>query len=121
MGPLGHINACNTNVGVPQDKSISVFTQRKWTQYPPKNIFSCREYSKAIEVVFAKIHELQTRGTLMQGGGGGGYFHDTTFRTQNPSIFPFLFYLLINQNEKYGNINCEYQFLRCLMQLKYRN
>ena len=68
---------------------------------------------------------------------GGGYFHDTTFLTQQPKhIFFFLFY--INQpnlimsliqmlckekplKRKIWEHKCEYRFLRFLMQLKYLN
>ena len=61
------------------------------TQYPPKT-FCLQRIFQAIEVVLQNTR-IQTCGS---NAGGGGYFHDTTFRTQNPSIFPF-FILLINQ------------------------
>ena len=63
------------------------------TQYPPKTFFLQRIF-QAIEFVLQNTR-VQTRGP---NAGGGGYFHDTTFRTQQPKhIFFFLFYLLINQ------------------------
>ena len=64
------------------------------TQYPPKTFFLQRIF-QAIEVVLQN-KRIQTRGPNA-GGGGGKYFHDTTFRTQQPKHIFFLFYLLINQ------------------------
>ena len=61
------------------------------TQYPPKTFFLQRIF-QAIEVVLQNTR-IQTRGP---NAGRRGYFHDTTFRTQQPEHI-FFFILLINQ------------------------
>ena len=57
------------------------------TQYPPKTFFLQRIF-RAIEVVLQNTR-IQTRGP----NAGGGYFHDTTFRTQQPTHIFFFYFI----------------------------
>ena len=84
-----HINVCNTSVGITVWK-YKFFTKENDT-ISTQNIFLAANIPSNLEL-FCKIHEYK-RVDLMQ---GGECFHDTTFRTQNPSIFSF-FILFINQ------------------------
>ena len=69
------------------------------TQYPPKTL-SCSEYSKEVKVVLQNTR-VQTHGP----SAGGGYFHNTTFRTQQPKHIFFL-YFIINQPNLCPSYKC---------------
>ena len=56
------------------------------TQYPPKTFF-LQGIFQAIEVVLQNTR-IQTRGP-----NAGGYFHDTTFRTQQPKHISFFYFI----------------------------
>ena len=71
------------------------------TQYPPKTFFLQRIF-QAIEVVLQNTR-IQTRGP--NAGGGGKYFHDTTFRTQQPKHI-FFSILFINQPNLCPSYKC---------------
>ena len=70
------------------------------TQYPPKT-FLLQRIFQAIEVVLQNTR-MQTRGP---NAGGGVYFHDTTFRTQQPKHV-FFFILFINQPNLCPSFKC---------------
>ena len=93
-----HINVCNTNVGITIQQ-YKFFTKENDT-ISTQNIFLAANTPSNL-MLFSKIHEYKRVNQIQ----GGGYFHDTTFRTQNPSIYSFLI-LFINQPNLRPSYKC---------------